>query len=120
MVNAITVFPKSGGDKWFDQDVNKAGYKIFNSFEQTTQTAYSGASSSIAYATARDYHIIQNLGSETVYINFDAAATGSSYEIPAFDERTFETNGSVIHMITYSGAGIGFGGSAVVRIWGMV
>ena len=102
MVNAITVFPKSGGDRHFDQDINKSTYGIFQNFEQETLSVTNSDGNS-TYSAEHDYHIIQNIGSTPCFLNFDEAATTNDFKLEAYDEQIFELNATDVHAITSAG-----------------
>lgn len=96
-----TEFKKSDGDILYGTDVNKMGYRVFAAFEQETLSV-TDSTDSVSYSAERDYHIIKNIGSNECYINFDAAATTSSYILYPNEIYIVETNATAIHAICNS------------------
>lgn len=97
-----TEFIKSDGDILYGADVNKGCYRIFTAFEEETLSV-TDTTASVSYSAERDFHIIKNIGSWAVYVNFDAAATTSSYPIYPNQIAVFELNATAIHAICDSG-----------------
>jgi len=99
MVLGSSEEPKGDGDIVYGADWNKASHRVFTALEQETLSV-TAVTGSVSYSAERDFHIIQNIGAENVYVNFDAAATTSSYLITAGSTKLFETNATAIHSIT--------------------
>jgi|TARA_Y100000034_G_scaffold95237_1_gene115573 hypothetical protein len=98
---AETEVPKADGDILFDGDFNKI-HGVFSASEQETLSA-TQATSSVSYSAEADYHIIRNMGNDTVYVNFDAAATTSDVPIKKGEYKSFQTNATAIHGICDTG-----------------
>ena len=97
-----TEFKKADGDILYGTDVNKGCYRIFTAFEEETLSV-TDATASVSYSAERDFHIIKNIGSWVTYVNFDAAATTSSYPIYPNQILMIETNATAIHAICNTG-----------------
>lgn len=97
----VSEFPKVDGDIYFGYDVNRAGFGVFDVFEQATLSVTT-TTGSVSFSQEMDTVLIKNLGG-TCYINFDAAATTSSYELSASDTLAVDTNVTAIHAITATG-----------------
>jgi len=104
-------FPKINGDVFYAPDANKQ-LGMFVGQEQLKISA-TQADASATYGTNRQYHLIQNSGPNIVYINFDATATTSSFQLNP--NKYIEVYGvsNTIHAICNTGL------TATVRIWGM-
>lgn len=98
MVESEGEFPKTDGSVWYSKDQNKAGYRLFDTFEQETLSVTATAGS-VSYSEEKDNHIIKNIGSNVVYVNFDAAATTSSWKIDPSDFLVFDGEATAIHAI---------------------
>ena len=98
-------FVKSSGDILYSIDVNKGCYRMFTAFEEETLSV-TNVTGSAVYSAERDFHIIKNIGSFSAFINFDGAATTSSYPVYPREVKVFETNATAIHAICTSGTGI--------------
>lgn len=75
---------------------------VYTAFEQETLSVTT-TSASVSYSEEMDTHLIKNIGSTTCYINFDATATTSDYELLPGKALAIDTNATAIHAITASG-----------------
>ena len=96
-------YPKTDGDIIYASDDNRSSvYQIYDTFEQETLSV-TNVSSSVSYSAESSTHLIKNIGSKNCYINFDAAATTSSYLLYAGATLSIDCKATAIHAIT-SGA----------------
>ena len=95
------IFPRANGDTPEAKDVNKAGYRLFDAFEQLTLSV-TDADANVAYSTSRDSHLIKNIGSNVCYLNFDATATTNSYVLNPQEFLILDSNLTAIHAICAS------------------
>jgi hypothetical protein len=91
-------FPKSDGDTYYAVDVNKSGYGIFPNFEQLS-ISVTDTSGSQSYSKEMDNHIIQNIGANVCYLNFDAVATTSGWKLNPSEFLLFNGKVTDIHAI---------------------
>ena len=99
---AESEFPKADGDVYFGYDVNRAGFNVFTVFEQETLSV-STSTASVSFSQEMDTVLIKNIGSTLCYVNFDAAATTSSWDLSPNDTLAIDTNVTAVHAITASG-----------------
>lgn len=99
---AESEFPKADGDVYFGYDVNRVGFNIFDVFEQQTLSVTS-TTGSVSFSQEMDTVLIKNIGSTLCYVNFDAAATTSSWDLSPNDTLSVDTNVTAVHAITASG-----------------
>lgn len=98
----VSEFPKVDGDIYFGYDVNRAGFGVFDVFEQETLSVTT-TTGSVSFSQEMDTVLIKNIGGTTCYINFDAASTTSSWELAGGDTLAIDTNVTAVHAITASG-----------------
>jgi len=94
-------FPKADGDIFFGSDVNKITV-VFDVFEQETLSVTT-TSASVSYAVTQATHLIKNIGSTDCFIDFDTAATTSSFPLLAGETRAIDGTADAIHAITAAG-----------------
>lgn len=90
-------FPKIDGDVFYALDAHKV-FGVLTGFEQLSLSATS-TTSSVTFASKRQFVTLHNSGTKTVYINFDAAATTSSFTILPGERWSFWGVTEAIHGI---------------------
>lgn len=104
-------YPKVDGDIFYGEDANKAT-GVYEGFEEET-ISVTQADSSQAYSGAYQKHLIRNIGSNTVYLDFDTAASTSDFPLYAGEDIELLGVSTTIHGICDTGL------TSTLRIIGM-
>jgi len=79
------------------------GVGVFDSFEQVQDTGVTTGDRTTSFAQQVSSAVIQNLGDNDCFINFDGAATTSTYKLAINESLTVPLKFTDLHAITSAG-----------------